>query len=346
MFESNLAERVTELQWIDRFQSGGRSLFAQSAQNLTIYSNSRSKELVLEAKDTVGDVAQKLRQAIATSALRGGLDMGVDGLINSPTGVDYNTSVFVDNPVAQTDTAVGGTIVLRSSIGGQEGRFFFSGDERLVNGFSWATVKGATFGTMNVSVFDAHSGEWLGDQKVSDGVLRHMLPGVDVAMNGKTDTLITWNAAAGTFNFASGPGKAIQHVHVANNAMTLQVGANPGQSIDALVGEITSSSLELQRLLLVDRDVAEESLAKIDKAVNTVNSQRARIGAYMSRLNTTINILDITKENMSASESRIRDLDVAAETIAYTRNQIMSQAATAVLAQANQLPQTVLTLLR
>jgi flagellin len=128
--------------------------------------------------------------------------------------------------------------------------------------------------------------------------------------------------------------------------MTLQVGANPGQSIDALIGEVTSSSLELGRLLLVDRDVAEESLAKIDHAVDIVNSQRARIGAYMSRLNTTINILDITKENMSASESRIRDLDVAEQTIKFTRDQIMSQAATAVLAQANQLPQTVLTLLR
>jgi flagellin len=109
---------------------------------------------------------------------------------------------------------------------------------------------------------------------------------------------------------------------------------------------VTRSSLGLDNVLLVDPQVAEESLTQIDYAVDYVNSQRARMGAYINRLDTTISILDITQENLTASESRIRDLDMAAQTADFTRDQVLVQAATAMLAQANTLPQSVLRLLQ
>jgi flagellin len=88
------------------------------------------------------------------------------------------------------------------------------------------------------------------------------------------------------------------------------------------------------------------AITKIDVAITTVSTQRANLGAYQNRLEHTIANLSVTQENLAASESRIRDTDMAQEMVAFTRSQILTQAGTAMLAQANQAPQSVLSLLR
>ena len=91
---------------------------------------------------------------------------------------------------------------------------------------------------------------------------------------------------------------------------------------------------------------AQSALTQIDSAINTVAQRRGTLGAIQSRLEVTISNLGIASENLSAADSRIRDADFAYETAIFTRNQILIQAGTAILAQANTLPQNVLTLLR
>ena len=91
---------------------------------------------------------------------------------------------------------------------------------------------------------------------------------------------------------------------------------------------------------------AEGSIKVIDDAIKTVSSFRGDLGAAQNRLEHTINNLSVTAENLSASESRIRDADMAQEMLGFTRSQILSQAGTAMLAQANQSSQGVLSLLR
>jgi flagellin len=92
-------------------------------------------------------------------------------------------------------------------------------------------------------------------------------------------------------------------------------------------------------------DSAQRTLAMVDSALAAVNGQRAKFGALQSRFESTIANLQTTSENMSASRSRIRDTDFAAETANLTRAQILQQAGTAMLSQANALPQNVLSLL-
>jgi flagellin len=363
--ESTLAERVTELQYVDRFQTSS-SMFDLYAQPLTMYSNGESTDIILQAKDSLEDVAEKFRMAITSSVAAGGLGMGVDGDISTRHGIDFNTAIFVSDATGKenTDEAVAGTMVIRSTTPGLDGRFFFSGDERLINGLSLATVKEATLNSMDVDVFDAHTGEKVGQATVNDGVLRGVLDGVEVGIDQGSDVRVIFDTveddlttAPATdptdgiqggyqFRFESDFGKKIAHIHVVDNSLTLQIGANPGQTLDAIVGQVDREGLELDNLLVVDRQVAEEAIVRVDRAINGVSSQRARIGAYINRLNTTMNILDITGENLTAAESRIRDLDVAQQTITFTRDQMLVQAATAMLAQANTLPQSVLTLLR
>jgi flagellin len=90
---------------------------------------------------------------------------------------------------------------------------------------------------------------------------------------------------------------------------------------------------------------ANDAILVIDEAIGTVSSERSKLGATQNRLDHTINNLTTTSENLSAAESRIRDVDMAKEMMEFTKNNILNQASTAMLAQANQMPQGVLQLL-
>lgn len=127
-------------------------------------------------------------------------------------------------------------------------------------------------------------------------------------------------------------------------ARTFQVGANAGEEIDVTTGVLSSTSVGVNAV-----DVEADASAAIDTiatAIATVSTLRGTLGAKQNRLESTINNLRVSVENLSASESRIRDTDMALEMSMFTRNQIMVQAGTAMLAQANAVPSTILTLLR
>ncbi len=112
------------------------------------------------------------------------------------------------------------------------------------------------------------------------------------------------------------------------------------------IGDMSSRALGVNNILVTSNDQANIAVGKLDLAINRVSSERAKLGALQNRLEHTINNLSVTSENLSASESRIRDVDMAKEMMNFTKYNILQQAATAMLAQANQMPQTVLQLLR
>lgn len=120
-----------------------------------------------------------------------------------------------------------------------------------------------------------------------------------------------------------------------------QVGANAGEEITVTVDDMQASALGVGSLT-----VGSAAIATIDSAIESVSTQRATLGATQNRFEHTIKNLNVAVENLSASESRIRDTDMAAEMVQFTRSQILSQAGTAMLAQANQSGQGVLQLLR
>jgi flagellin-like hook-associated protein FlgL len=136
-----------------------------------------------------------------------------------------------------------------------------------------------------------------------------------------------------------------EFVHIATTEMTLQIGANQGQTLGFNIEQMDAMALGIDNVLVVNPDLAQAAITKIDDAINQVASQRAKLGAIQNRLESTIRNLNVTMENLTAAESRIRDLDVAQQTIEFTRDQILLQAGTAVLAQANVLPNIVLSLL-
>lgn len=125
-----------------------------------------------------------------------------------------------------------------------------------------------------------------------------------------------------------------------------QIGANATDVLTVAIGGVSASALQISTLDVTSDAGAAAAINALDGAIGTVSAERGKLGALQNRFESMINNLQVTTENLVASESRIRDTDMAAEMTTFTKNQILSQASTAMLAQANQVPQTVLQLLR
>ncbi|MGP1440402.1 MAG: flagellin N-terminal helical domain-containing protein [Treponema sp.] len=135
-------------------------------------------------------------------------------------------------------------------------------------------------------------------------------------------------------------------------SMWFHIGANMDQRTRAYIGTMTAAALGVrnvgdEQILNIEKpETANRAIGVLDEAIKKINKQRADLGAYQNRLELTVVGVDIAAENFQASESRIRDVDMAKEMVEYTKHQILTQSGTAMLAQANQQTQSVLSLLR
>ena len=140
---------------------------------------------------------------------------------------------------------------------------------------------------------------------------------------------------------------------VTNNVMQFQVGANMDQNVTAYIGTMTAQALGLrgtqgsdEQISISTPDAANMAIGTIDNALKMVSRQRADLGAYQNRFEMASNGIGVAAENLQSAESRIRDTDMASEMVEYTKNSILSQSGTAMLAQANSQSQNVLALLQ
>lgn len=127
---------------------------------------------------------------------------------------------------------------------------------------------------------------------------------------------------------------------------TFQVGANSNQTISISIGDMRAEALGVKNVDLRTSEGSQEATATIQAAIEKVSTERAGLGAVQNRLEYTISNLDNTTENLTSAESTLRDVDMAKEMMTFSKNNILNQAAQAMLAQANQQPQNVLSLLR
>ncbi|UED75566.1 flagellin [Brevibacillus sp. DP1.3A] len=128
----------------------------------------------------------------------------------------------------------------------------------------------------------------------------------------------------------------------------LQIGQEKAQTLtlDVTKFDLTAVASAVKAYALGTQSGAKSALGNVEAQINAVSAARSYLGANQNRLENTINNLNITSENLTAAESRIRDVDMAKEQMSFTKNNILTQASQAMLAQANQLPQGVLQLLR
>ena len=163
-----------------------------------------------------------------------------------------------------------------------------------------------------------------------------------------TTAIATVNGIQFTIASSTATGNAVLVAtapYITAQSFSFHIGANANQTMSFEINPMTTSSLGINTVDISTVEGANTAIGLIDNAITQVASQRSTLGAAQNRLEHTINNLNVASENLSASESRIRDVDMAFEMTSYTRNQIMMQAGVAMLAQANVSPQMVLKLL-
>lgn len=160
------------------------------------------------------------------------------------------------------------------------------------------------------------------------------------------ESVIPHNSSRGGTNPLSGFNEIWENIalNLTGNTMSLQVGANKNETLDVAFGAVNVAAMSLDTVDLIGN--AGFATFKMDIALDHINKERAKIGAQLNRLESTIANNQNTAESLTSSRSRIRDADFAIETATLTKSQIVQQAATAVLAQANSNPQMMLALLR
>lgn len=162
------------------------------------------------------------------------------------------------------------------------------------------------------------------------------------------DTTITAANAVTSSGSISDPGTDQDIVVSVLDAgpMDLQIGANEGQTMSVRIPKVTPQTLGVDKINIGTAAGAQEAITLLDTAIEQVSAIRSKLGAYQNRLEHSISNLDVTSENMTESLSRIEDADMAEEMAEYTQKNVLAQAGTSMLAQANQRPQTILSLLQ
>lgn len=295
----------------------------------------------------------------------------LDGSMSSKTtqqaSIDSNTAVKTTAGAALTDTtalltdltdADGNSLGIKA---GDTVTVSYMKDGALITGSLDVTATTTLADLEDIDTFDKDGNATTGATKtVADDL------GLTVATSG---ALTATAAATGTANSVYGLTITVtdsdgDSVTAATNALsdftqtqaakntgsdkssTILIGANTGQSITIAIDNMDAESLGVNNLQVDTQDAANVALGVIDTATATVTTMRSKLGAIENRLDHTINNLTTSSENLTAAESRIRDVDMASEMATYTKLSVMTQAATAMLAQANQQPQQVLSLLK
>jgi flagellin len=342
------AQLTTQLQSISRFQDEGVFLGRNTVElGIAIPGTGDTTKIYVNATDTVEDLVGKISLAIANP------DSNTDlGLEETLVGGQYPDLVHFN-----LTGPARGTVSITSPIPGKE--LVFTGDESLLNALSLMKIQDSVAAKYQVSIVNIHTGAMIEKIETQTGIINGVLPGIEIRIDTtqgfKIDPDGTADNVAAPYNADPNATPAVSvtsdftglsFIHIVPNRIQLQIGANQGQSLNVAIGEMTARGIGIEGLLLVDSDSAQQAITTVDTAIDKVSSLRSNLGSVQNRLESTIRNLDVSRQNLAASESGIRDLNIAQETIAFTRSQILLQAGMSVLAQANALTQNVLMLLR
>ena len=323
---------------LDKFWDAQGRFMLTDPQTITMtQGDGKQTKITLYANDTLNDVAKKFNEAIASG-------LGQSQYVTGNSSASH-FATFVSK-AGSGDEAVAGTFVLRSIVPGSNGTLSLAGDEDVINAFSLNVIQKASESTYRVSVEDAHTGNVVASERLVTGnkLIGVVNPNIDVEFDAMAGVSAKWDAVSGAYKLTSEKYETV--LHLADNTTVFQIGANEGEDMGINIGDMRAQALGLNAVLVTDRESAARSITVIDNALDKVSTQRAKLGAYQNRLEHTINNLTVAGENLTAAESRIRDTDMAKEMMNFTKLNIMLQAGNAMLAQANQLPQNVLSLIR
>lgn len=340
--EGTVATGSTKLKDLAQFQGTGGVNLLEDPQTITIVQGDGKKATVtLYADDTLEQAATKFNQAIAET-------LGQKDYVSSADANNFVQFVSSSEVSENTPYSIAGTLVFSSAVAGKAGELNFVGDDSIITALGLNVVQESQENRFSVDITNSNTGATVASNvELTGNTLVGVIdPNVDIEFDKMADASITWDSTNKTWTIAANSSSYETNVHITANSAVFQIGANEGEKMSIDLGNMSAAALGVDKVLVTDRESAARSITIIDNALNQVSEQRAALGAYQNRLEHTINNLTTASTNLTSAESRIRDVDMAAEMTEFTKNQILMQAANAMLSQANQLPQQVLQLLR
>ena len=340
-YVGQVAKHDVNLRDLRKFWDSQGKFMLTDPQTITIsQGDGKNTSITLYSTDTLDSVRSKLNSAIAN-------DLGQARFAVSEAN-KFVSFIEEGKDYPGTLESVPGTFIIRSMVAGNSGKLSFAGDEDLINALSLNVVQEAKENSFLASIYDAHNGITIASSvKVTGNQMVGVIhPNVDVEFDPMANIKVTWNENTRAFDLVKESSLYETVLHLVDNSTIFQVGANEGEDMSIDIGDMSADALGVTRVIVTDRDSAARAISILDSAIGRVSAQRAKIGAFQNSLEHTITNLTATSTNLTAAESRIRDVDMALEMLNFTRLQILSQSGTSMLAQANQLPQSIMKLLQ
>ncbi|WP_062199900.1 flagellin N-terminal helical domain-containing protein [Massilibacterium senegalense] len=288
-------------------------------------------------KDTMVQPAAGLQQGDIVFSVSGATSVKTDANAMAFGLYTVNVRNFVND---------GGTKSARIEVIGPDGipveepkSIELDGNKQIIAGLSIDTSKITSAGTVKVRL-EAEAKVQL-NKKDAAGAYQP-----DVFQKTLTTTNGVFEHGGARFTYETSITAGDTNFNIVNNALAFQIGPNTNQNVMIDVAELSTVRLGIESLKVTTQKDANNAIHQLDQAIEKVSSIRAKLGATQNRLEHTINNVQVTRENLTSAESRIRDADMALEMTTFTKNNILVQSAQAMLAQANQLPQGVLQLLK
>ena len=337
--EGDVASKYTKLSQLSQFTNADGRMVLDNTQEISIYGgNGNVAKVILEGSDTIDDLKNKLNSALIDQ-----LKMGAANDNSAAATVNNNLVQFTKND--GTNGASAGSFTIQGAVLGKDSNLTFVGDEGVLNGLGITQIQKATDSALTVTVQNANTGAFVGEDTITDGRLRNVIQGVDIDITPSSAAEISFDTASNTMEFKAKSDTDSTFLHITDNSTKAAIGANEGQTLDISIGRLDTKSMGIDDVNVATFDDAQTSITKLDLALEQISKSRATAGAQINRLEYTITNLNTTRENMIAAESRIRDLDIATASSDLAAQQVLMQSATAMLAQANQIPNYAMTLL-
>lgn len=302
--------------------------------------NINGVEIHIAAGDTMGEVYERIRDACDT--------MNIKAFIGTAGGGEVEDAGYT-----QENFADGGELILVSEAYGSEQKIeLYCDNEELRDLFGGINEEGVT--AVGVDAVAALGED--GFNKTATVSAQGNIITVTDFNSFEMKFEVTPGAAETTFTDATIDGgeaevggstdAEVTVTVLSAGPMDLQIGANEGQTMEVRIPKVSTKTLGVDVVNVCTEDGAQRAITICDNAVMQVSAVRAKLGAYQNRLDHAIANLDVSSENITEALSRIEDVDMAAEMTTYTQKNVLAQAGTAMLAQANERPQTILSLLQ
>lgn len=337
---SEIATLNTKLKDVDRFWDNSDLFLLNNPQPVTLLQgDGKEATIYLFGEDTIQDMVDKLNDAIANQ-------LG-QGAYVEPGDLNRFVSFVSDPPDPTGVETVAGTLVFRTAIAGRVGEIKLASGEPIINAFGLSNIQESTRSQFTVTVTDNFGRTIVDNQTITDNVLTGAIhPNLNVMFDVNANISVSFNDTTKEFELTGDSLDPYRtKIKYSDNSLNFQIGPNELHLMYAAIGNMDSEALGVNKIIATDKVSAGQSITIIDIAISKVSSQRASLGAVQNRLEHTINNLGVAGENLTASESRIRDTDMAGEMMEYVKIQTLLQSSQTMLAQANQQPESVLGLL-